>query len=81
MLRKSLKKLTGISGDSIQHIPDKGYLPKFKIEDRRNAGDERAKEKATHESYSDLIDYNLSGDGDAAADDFLKNHGSSHPED
>jgi hypothetical protein len=53
-LRSSLKDLAGIDSDPFfDYNPADGWKPRFQFRDRRNAADERAKEKAGHDSYED----------------------------
>jgi hypothetical protein len=57
-LRRSLKKLTGLSDDAFQpfNIAD-GYKPRFKLIDDRKNADKRAKNEAIHLSL-DALDQN-----------------------
>ena len=53
-LRSSLKELAGIDSDPFfDYNPADGWKPRFQFRDRRNAADERAKEKAGHDPYED----------------------------
>ena len=62
-LRKSLRKLTGLSGNPfLSYNKADGYKAKFKLQDCRRISDERAKAKAQYESYSDGNGYVLRSD-------------------
>ncbi len=53
-LRGVLSKLTGLSGDPfIPYNEYDGWRPRFKLVDDRNNADERAKNKANHDSYKE----------------------------
>ena len=55
-LRSSLKELAGIDSDPFfDYNPADGWKPRFQFRDRRNAAEERAKEKAGHDSYEDGV--------------------------
>jgi hypothetical protein len=81
-LRSALRTLAGIDSDPFyNHNQADGWKPRFQVEDRRRAGDERAKEKARHYSYKDdfqdtssTTEYPFETDdqGDMASDFFGK---------
>ena len=56
-LRDALQELSGINTDPFYDHDDgvDGWKPRFKVVDRRKAGDERAKEKAVHVGYQDEL--------------------------
>ena len=56
LLRDALKQLTGLQDDPFYPYTDgDGWKPKFTLLDRRRSQDERAKQRARHESYDDSI--------------------------
>ncbi|MEE8057415.1 MAG: hypothetical protein V3T17_06225 [Pseudomonadales bacterium] len=69
-LRTALHELTGIKGNPFYSFNSAdGWKPKFKLIDRRDAANERAKERALFCDYNDVRDYDNERD---AADNFLK---------
>lgn len=57
-LRRSLRELTGMDGDPFFRKAA-GWKHRFTLVDRRNAADERAEEKAIHQSFIDDVDYGI----------------------
>jgi hypothetical protein len=56
LLRDALQQLTGLQDDPFYPYNDgDGWKPKFTLLDRRRSQDERAKQRAKHESYDDSI--------------------------
>ncbi len=80
-LRTSIRKLFDIEGANtypFYKINDAdGWRPKFKFYDRRDAADDRAKEKAVPVPYDDSIDYTQDFDKESdEAGDWLKKNDS-----
>jgi hypothetical protein len=81
-LRSSLKELAGIDSDPFfDYNPADGWKPRFQFRDRRNAADERTKEKAGHDSYQDGLhgsssfdEYTFDDELDDAASEFIDSH-------
>lgn len=83
-LRSSLKRLASINSKAdpfCEFNEADGWRPRFKLIDRRNAGDQRAKERASHTSFNESVHsneqdrpYERSHEKDDA-DQFLEDNG------
>jgi hypothetical protein len=63
ILRSTLSELSGISSDPFyKYNPGDGWKPRFELLDRRNAAEERAKEKAKNVPYNDEITADPNGE-------------------
>lgn len=73
MLRDSLRKLTGLSGDPFSPLHETdNYKPRFMIiDDRRNA-DERARQRSIHVGYNDDLAHGEAPDFEREDDDAQK---------
>ena len=83
-LRKILQTLTNINRELDPFLPfnkTDGWRPSFQLVDKRNAGDQRAKEKATHIPFDEAAHSNKqdrtyeSSQEKDDADQFIEDHG------